>query len=402
MNSSKSQVDPPGQPSRRTFLQSAVSTGLLFGGAGLTKAAAPARAVASSTPALEWRNQQPGMAYRKLGRTGMMISEVVSGGDPIKLDNYRQLELALELGLNYLDMAPAYNRGDCERAYGKLLAGSSSRREKVYLTTKISGFSQIREKMYREIFDALSPEKQAEISRRSTEMRLQRGVEKPGYYLTYFPGQMNAFEPAYLAAAMKRDYAHKVEGSPAFREHMIKSLEESLKRLGTDYFDLVMCPHGATTPEEIDCPEIIEIFQDLKSQGKVRFLGVTSHNDPAGILRKAAELGHYDAVMCAYNVINGGYVEDAIRVANAKDVGVIAMKAAMAVATHHKPLQPVPDWRIQKVDRIVPGDQKPPVKAYVWALQNPGISAVISNLWDENYVRENLAVAGQKVELQPA
>jgi hypothetical protein len=35
-------------------------------------------------------------------------------------------------------------------------------------------------------------------------------------------------------------------------------------------------------------------------------------------------------------------------------------------------------------------------------LQNPHISAVNSNLWDETFVRENLALAGRKVEIQPA
>jgi hypothetical protein len=44
---------------------------------------------------------------------------------------------------------------------------------------------------------------------------------------------------------------------------------------------------------------------------------------------------------------------------------------------------------------------KPPVKAYLWALQNQNISAVISNLWDEQYIDENLSVTGKKVELQP-
>jgi hypothetical protein len=82
-------------------------------------------------------------------------------------------------------------------------------------------------------------------------------------------------------------------------------------------------------------------------------------------------------------------------------MGIIGMKVAMAVATHHEELQPIPDWRIQKVQRIVPGDMKPPVKAYLWALQNQNISAVISNLWDEQYIDENLSVTGKKVELQP-
>src|SRR5205807_856117 len=111
---------------------------------------------------------------------------------------------------------------------------------------------------------------------------------------------------------------------------------------------------------------------------------------------------HYDMVMMAYNVINGDYLEEAIRNAHARDVGVIAMKVAHAVATHHRSLQPIPRWRIQKVERIVPGDLKAPLKAYLWALQNPHLTAVISNLWDENYVKENLALAGKKVTLRPA
>ncbi|SRR6266498_2734224 len=86
----------------------------------------------------------------------------------------------------------------------------------------------------------------------------------------------------------------------------------------------------------------------------------------------------------------------------ATDVGVIAMKVAMAVATHHKELQPTPQWRIDKVNRIVPGDMKPPLKAYTWTLQNPNVSAVISNLWDKTFIHENLSVAGKKVDLQPA
>ncbi len=103
----------------------------------------------------ERRNKQAGMAYRRLGRTGMMISEVVCGGDPITSKNYKHLERALERGLNYLDMAPAYNGGDTERAYGKLLAGSPSMRERVFLTTKVSDFNRVRTRLYTEIFDGL-------------------------------------------------------------------------------------------------------------------------------------------------------------------------------------------------------------------------------------------------------
>lgn len=382
--------------SRRTFFRNALAAGGALGVSGQAAAQQP-----GVEQKVEWRNRQPGMSYRRLGRTGLMVSEIVSGGDPIRLKNYEHLNLALEMGLNYLDMAPAYGRGECEETYGRLLGGSA-KREKVFLTTKVSGFGGLRNRLYKEIFDGLPGGRQAEIRRRAEEMARGRGVGKPGYFLEYYPGHGNEIAPAYLSNAMMADYRHRVEGSKPFREFIVKSLEGSLKRVGTDYFDIFMCPHGATTPEELDIPEIAETVQDLKRQGKVRFFGLSSHTDPAGILTKAVSLGHYDMTMLAYNVVNGGYLEHAILEAAARDVGVIGMKVAMAVATHHKPLQPVPQWRIDKVNRIVPGDLKPPMKAYLWALQNPNVTAVISNLWDETYIRGNLSLAGTKVELQPA
>ena len=379
------------QSTRRGFVQTTL------GATGI--ALAPAQ---TSQPSGEWRNKQSGMSYRKLGRTGMMISEVVSGGDPIRSNNWQHLNLALEMGLNYLDMAPAYGNGDCELSYGKLLGGSSAKRDKVFLTTKISIFNRMRNQMYKEIFDGLPGEKKTAIQKRADEMRAASLAEKPGYFMEYYPGQRNQFPPTYLANAMAQDYAHKVEASQKFRDAIKQSLDESLKRVGTDHFDTVMCPHGACVVQELENPHIYETFLEMKKAGKVRFLGVTSHNDPAAIVRKATQLGHYDVIMMAYNVCNGGYLEQPIVDAAAKGIGIIAMKAAHAVASHHKAVNPIPQWRIEKVNRIVPGDMKPPMKAYLWALQNPNISAVISNLWDETYVRENLSLAGKKVDLQPA
>ncbi|MEZ5355916.1 MAG: aldo/keto reductase [Bryobacteraceae bacterium] len=372
---------------RRTFLQAAAVS-------------APA-VLAAAEVKPEWRNRQSGMAYRQFGRTGIMISEVVSGGDPIRSNNWEHLNLAIEMGLNYLDMAPAYGNGDCELSYGKLLGGSA-KREKVFLTTKISAYGSTRNRMYEEIFKGLPAEKQNAIRKRAEEMVAERGVAKPGYMLEYYPGLPNPIVPTYICNAMRKDYGHKVEGSKPFKAIITKSVEDSLKRVGTDYFDTVMCPHGAYSPEDLDNPEIRETMFALRKQGKLRFIGVTSHFDAGGILSKAAKLGHYDVAMVSYNVINGGYVERGLAEAKAAGMGVIAMKAAMAVATHHKSLQPIPQWRIDKVDRIIPGDMKPPMKAYVWALQNPNLTAVVSNLWDKNFIRENLSLAGKKVEMQPA
>lgn len=390
---------PPDSPDwTRRALLGAGAAALAVGSA--TTRANPA--AATETRPDEWRNKQPGMAYRRLGRTGLMVSEVVSGGDPIDLANYRHLALAVEMGLNYFDMAPAYHRGDTERAYGKLLAETPGLRDRVFLATKVSGFKQRREQLYHAVLDGLPAAKQREIRARAHELRTERGVDAPGYYLTYFPGQAGSIEGTYIRSAMLAEFGERVEHDPALKAFVTESLEGSLKRLGVDHVDILHCPHGADGPDDARSPLVVEAFADLKRQGKVRFLGVTAHNDPAGVLRAAADAGSFDVVMMAYNVINGGYVDEAVRHAASKGLGLIAMKSAHAVATHHKRLQPVPEWRVRKVERIVPGDLKAPLKAYLWSLQNRRIAAVVSNLWDETHVRENLALAGKTVELQPA
>ncbi|TVR70871.1 MAG: aldo/keto reductase [Marinilabiliales bacterium] len=393
---------------RRKFLQfgALATVGLSVGGfKTLGSKAGVKSAAGEKTPAppekavpLEWRNRQSSMAYRQLGRTGLMVSEVVAGGDPVKNDNYKHLELAMEMGLNYMDTAPAYGRGESETAFGKLL-DSPAKREKVYIATKISGYSWVRNNMYREIFNGLPSAKQEAYLKEAKDTIAEKRVEQPGYFLSYWPNHINAFDGAYLSNVMMKDYGHKVEGSGEFRKAIISSLEDSLKRVGTDYFDILLCPHGASSAEELQNEEMLGTIEYLKKQGKIRFLGVSTHNDPAGVISAATNTGKYDMVMASYNIINGGFLEDAIRNAKENGVGIIAMKAAMAVATHHSRLE-IPEWRVAKVNRVVPGDLKPPMKAYLWALQNPNITAVISNLWDETYIRENLSLAGKKVELQ--
>ncbi len=388
--------------SRRNFISvaSVATVGLSAIPLANAKATETKEKLKTAHVALEWRNRQPEMAYRQLGRTGMMISEVVNGGDPVNHENYKQVEIAIERGVNYLDMAPAYSRGACEEAYSKVI-NTSSKRLKVFMTTKVSGYVDVRDRLYHDIYKGLPSGKQEAIMKKAKEMRAARIVDKPGYFLVYWPGQDRSMDACYISNAMAADYGHLVDGSQRFKEKIKSSVAGSLKRTKTDHFDILMCPHGANSPEEVNIPETFETFKELQQEGKVRFLGLSTHNDPAGVVNKAVESGQYHVVMCAYNVINGGYMEEAIRKAYQNGVGVIAMKVAMAVATHHKSIQPIPSWRVDKVDHIVPGDMKPPVKAYLWALQNPNISAVISNLWNENFIRENLSIVGKKVELRP-
>ena len=83
----------------------------------------------------EWRNKQSGTAYRRLGRTGFMVSEFAMGGNSIRPTNFEHVLAAHERGLNYFDAAPDYGRGACETLIGNAI---KHRRHQVFVSTKFS------------------------------------------------------------------------------------------------------------------------------------------------------------------------------------------------------------------------------------------------------------------------
>ena len=172
---------------------------------------------------------------------------------------------------------------------------------------------------------------------------------------------------------------------------MVRSVEESLRRLKTDHIDILMCPHGASSYAETQIPEVHETLDKLRQEGKVRALGVSAHNDPAGVLRGAIAGGVYSADMVAYNLVNHARVAPALEEAKRADFGVIAMKVAQAMFEPSRDATPRPE-RVALLDKTVPGELNTFQKAYRFGLSNPNLSAVISNMVDETQVSENLAV----------
>jgi len=84
------------------------------------------------------------MDYRTLGRTGMQVSPLCLGtmmfgawGNADHDDSIRIIHRALDAGINFLDTADVYSRGESEEIVGKALAGG--RREQVILATKVHG-----------------------------------------------------------------------------------------------------------------------------------------------------------------------------------------------------------------------------------------------------------------------
>lgn len=338
----------------------------------------------------EWRNKQSEMAYRRLGRTGFMISGVVMGGNTIAPNNYDHVLLALDMGLNYLDTAPAYGQGKSELGYSHVIKARS--RDQFFLNTKISPWDINRNKVFQQIFESLSDSEKAKLKTKAADEIERRKAFDPDYFVDYFQGQRRELEDAALSNVMEKEYGRRIDREKNYKKIILDSVDESLKRLGTDHLDLMMCPHGANTPYELlNFPEIAEAFEILKKAGKVRHLGVSAHTDPAGILDAAVEAKVYSVAMVAYNIVNHRYVDKALERAHKNDLGVIGMKVARPV--HPGRNRAASAERVKRLDEAVSGSWKIPQKAYLWALRNQNLSGVISELTNAELVRDNLPLA---------
>jgi predicted aldo/keto reductase-like oxidoreductase len=242
---------------RREFLGK-TALGLFTAGFGLPKL----------IRATTGQEQSHKILYRTLGRTNLRIP-VVSFG-VMNSDSPDLINLALEKGVNHLDTAHLYLRGNSERVIGEVLE-SSGKRDKVYIATK---------------------------------MRLARDREKRVFSL-----EGTDREP------------------PATAENLYKQLELSLKRLKTDYVDILYL-HSCYSPQMATYEPLMNALVKVKEQGKARYIGTSTHADEPNIIRATADAKVYDVVLTAYNFAqeHKDDVKKAIAYAAKKGVGVIAMK----------------------------------------------------------------------------
>jgi len=110
------------------------------------------------------------------------------------------------------------------------------------------------------------------------------------------------------------------------------SIEQSLKRLQTDYID-IMHVHSIKSVEDAESlgekGNVYEVLQDLKSQGVIKHIGFTGHTSAEG-MKRAAELYDFEVMMIALNhKVSGGkekFEEHAVPYAYKKGIGVVSMK----------------------------------------------------------------------------
>jgi len=165
------------------------------------------------------------MKYRPLGNSGISASVVglgawvmgggsIWGSAPDDAESIRTIQAALDLGLNLIDTAPAYGWGHSERVVGQALQG---RRDRAILATKCG--------------------------------------------LWWEDTRGSFFDGKRLYRSLRPDTLQL-------------EIENSLRRLGTDYIDLYQTHWPAAPPDCTPIAESMACLLKLKDQGKVRAIGV--------------------------------------------------------------------------------------------------------------------------------
>jgi predicted aldo/keto reductase-like oxidoreductase len=114
---------------------------------------------------------------------------------------------------------------------------------------------------------------------------------------------------------------------PATAENLYKQLDLSLKRLKTDYVDILYL-HSCYSPQMAIHEPLMNALVKVKEQGKARFIGTSTHADEPNVIRATVDAKVYDVVLTAYNFAleRKDNIKKAIEYAAKKGVGVIAMK----------------------------------------------------------------------------
>lgn len=103
------------------------------------------------------------------------------------------------------------------------------------------------------------------------------------------------------------------------KEYIVKAVEDSLKRLKTDYIDLYQL-HGGTIEDPID--ETIAAFELLVAQGKIRYYGISSIRP--NVIREYVKRSNIVSVMMQYSLADRRPEEEMLNMLFENSIGVLA------------------------------------------------------------------------------
>ncbi len=172
------------------------------------------------------------------------------------------------------------------------------------------------------------------------------------------------------------------------RDGSLRILEDSLKRLRTDYLDLWQL-HDLRTRYDLDeifSPDgAIHAMTQARDEGRVRFLGITGHHDPA-MLMEAMRRFDFDTVLVALNcadLARLSFSRTVLAEAAKRKMGVIAMKVYSAGLL------------------VGPRGSCRPEEALRYALSLNGVSLAIIGCHTPEQVEENVEIARSFQPMSP-
>ncbi len=191
-------------------------------------------------------------------------------------------------------------------------------------------------------------------------------------------------DQVFIATKFCTPYGHLPVGTPVKRYK--EAIEESLRRLGTDYVDLVHI-HSCDELDRLRDERVHTAFDELRQEGKARFLGFSTHTPRlVEVANDAIDSGRFDVMMVAYHHGIWAPLADIIsRARREQDMGVVAMKTLKG-AKHHG----LAGFR-NEADSYAQAALK-------WVLHNPEVSAAIISFSKLQHVDEYLYASGRSLE----
>jgi len=118
-----------------------------------------------------------------------------------------------------------------------------------------------------------------------------------------------------------------VPSSETTAEDFLSKFNTSLSRLQMDNVDILYI-HDISNPEYLEYKPIINAVKKLKKDGKIRFMGFSTHRNEATVIDAAASTGDWDVILTSYN-FNQAYrkeLDAAVHKAAEAGIGIVAMK----------------------------------------------------------------------------
>ncbi|MDB4990597.1 MAG: putative aldo/keto reductase family protein [Myxococcaceae bacterium] len=189
-------------------------------------------------------------------------------------------------------------------------------------------------------------------------------------------------------------------------EHVVRSLEDSLRRLRTDYVDIYHL-HGVRPEHYADLRDrLLPSLIKLQEQGKVRFLGITEAfaADPEHLmLQQALADDLWDVVMVGFNLLNQTARERVFPLTIKKEVGTLIMFAVRRALSRPERLHELLE-DLARRGKIEPATAQAGLgflihdsgavsltdAAYRFCRVEPGAHVVLSGTGNLSHLRENV------------